>query len=143
MVGSIRLPANRGPQVSLPEDWDLIPGARGCTPQGCAFRDHHAELLALDATVWGISAQPFAEQQEFVDRLHIPFLLLNDSALRLAEPPLSLPTFTVDGLTLFKRVTLVAHGGQITKVFYPVFPPDQNAADVIRYLQPWREEPDR
>ena len=128
-------PRTGGPGVTLPEDWDLIPGARGCTPQSCAFRDHHAELQSLDATVWGLSAQPIEEQREFVDRMHIPFPLLNDSALRLIEQPLRLPTFTVEVLTLYKRVTLIADEPRISRVFYPVFPPDRNASEVIDYLR--------
>jgi len=128
-------PRTGGPGVTLPEDWDLIPGARGCTPQSCAFRDHHAELQSLDATVWGLSAQPIEEQREFVDRMHIPFPLLNDSALRLIEQPLRLPTFTVEGLTLYKRVTLITDEARISRVFYPVFPPDRNASEVIDYLR--------
>lgn len=128
-------PRTGGPGVNLPDDWDLIPGARGCTPQACAFRDHHAELQDLGATVWGLSAQPIEEQQEFGERMHIPFPLLNDSALRLAEPPLRIPTFTADGITLYKRVTLIAEEGRITRVFYPVFPPDRNAEEVLGYLR--------
>jgi peroxiredoxin len=127
-------PRTGGPDVQIPDDWDLIPGARGCTPQGCAFRDHHADLQAFDATVWGMSAQPLAEQQDFAARMHIPFPLLNDAGLRLAAAPLRLPTFTAGGLTLYKRVTLVAEDRHITKVFYPVFPPDRNATDVIDHL---------
>ncbi len=131
-------PRTGGPEVNLPEDWDLIPGARGCPPQSCAFRDHHAELQALDATVWGLSAQPIEEQREFVDRMHIPFPLLNDSALRLIEQPLRLPTFNVEDLTLYKRVTLIADEARISRVFYPVFPPDRNASEVIDYLRSGR-----
>lgn len=128
-------PRTGGPDVALPEDWDLIPGARGCTPQACAFRDHNAELSALGATVWGLSAQPFEEQREFAQRMHIPFPLLNDARLRLADSPLRLPTFTTGGLSLYRRVTLVAEGSRIVRVFYPVFPPDRNAGEVIAYLQ--------
>jgi peroxiredoxin len=127
-------PRTGGPGVALPDGWDQIPGARGCTPQSCGFRDHHADLRALDATVWGLSAQPLHEQQQFAERMHIPFPLLNDSGLRLAGAPLRLPTFTVDGQTLYRRVTLVVDRGRITRVFYPVFPPDRNAADVVEHL---------
>ena len=127
-------PRTGGPGVSLPDDWDLIPGARGCTPQACAFGDHHAELATLDATVWGVSAQPIGEQREFAERMHLPFPLLNDSAHRLAEPPLRLPTFTAGTRRLYRRVTLVAERGRVVRVFYPVFPPDQNAADVVADL---------
>ena len=128
-------PRTGGPAVNLPEDWDLIPGARGCTPQSCAFRDHHDELRALNATVWGLGAQPIEEQREFVERMQIPFPLLNDSALRLASQPLRLPTFTVTGMTLYKRITLIAEEARITRFFYPVFPPDRNASEVIDYLR--------
>ena len=88
--------------------------------------------------MWGLSAQPIEEQREFVDRMHIPFPLLNDSALRLIEQPLRLPTFTVEGLTLYKRVTLIADEARISRVFYPVFPPDRNASEVIDYLRSGR-----
>lgn len=127
-------PRTGGPDIDLPDDWDLIPGARGCTPQSCAFRDHRAELTALGATVWGVSAQPIEEQREFADRMHIPFPLLNDSGLTLAEPPLRLPTFTAAGMTLYKRITLVARDGLIEHVFYPVHPPEANASDVMAWL---------
>lgn len=128
-------PRTGGPGIDLPDDWDMIPGARGCTPQSCAFRDHHAELQALGATVWGLSAQPIEEQADFAERMHIPFPLLNDTALQLARSDLALPTFRGGGMTLYRRLTLIAKGGLIDKVFYPVFPPDRNAEDVIRYLE--------
>lgn len=127
-------PRTGGPGVDLPNDWELIPGARGCTAQSCAFRDHHLELARFGATVRGLSSQPRAEQRVFAERMHMPFPLLNDSALRLAATPLRLPTFVAGGITLYRRLTLVAERGRIRKVFYPVFPPDQNAGDVIRYL---------
>jgi peroxiredoxin len=128
-------PRTGGPAIDLPDDWDLIPGARGCTPQACAFRDHQAELRALRATVWGLSAQPISEQREFAARLHIPFPLLNDSTLSLSRPPLVLPTFTAAGMTLYKRITLIVRDGDIEKVFYPVHPPEANATDVIAWLE--------
>lgn len=128
-------PRTGGPAVSLPEDWDLIPGARGCTPQSCAFGDHHAELGALGATVWGLGAQPIQEQREFAQRMHIPFPLLNDSELRLSRPLLRLPTFTAEGVTLYRRVTIIAEHSVIRHVMYPVFPPDRNAADVVEWLR--------
>lgn len=128
-------PRTGGPGIDLPDDWDLIPGARGCTPQSCAFRDHFAELQDLDATVWGVSAQPSHEQRDFAQRMHMPFPLLNDAGYSLAEPPLSLPTFDGSGLTLYRRLTLVADAVAINRVFYPVFPPDGNATDVIEYLR--------
>ena len=124
-----------GPGIELPGNWDLIPGARGCTPQACAFRDHAAELEHLDASVWGVSAQPIEEQRDFVARMGIPFPLLNDGELRLARPPLRLPTFTVAGMTLYRRVTIIARRQVITHVVYPVFPPDENAAEVVTYLE--------
>ncbi len=127
-------PRTGGPGIDLPDDWDLIPGARGCTPQACEFRDHHGELAALDATVWGLSAQPAAEQQVFAARMHIPFPLLNDQALRLAGEPPRLPVFTSGGTRLYRRVTLIARGGRVKRVWYPVFPPDRNAADVVAWL---------
>ena len=116
-----------------PAGWDDIPGARGCTPQSCAFRDSLAEFAGLGATVVGISAQSPAEQGEFADREHIPFPLLSDSGLRLAAE-LGLPTFEVEGITLYKRLTFVAEAGRIVKVFYPVFPPDRNAVEVLAWL---------
>lgn len=114
--------------------WNEIPGARGCTPQSCAFRDHHAELKRLGAAVYGASAQPLEQQKEAVARLHLPFELLNDSALEFAAA-MKLPTFEYDSIRLIKRVTLIIENGAIIKVFYPVFPPDKNAADVIAWLE--------
>jgi peroxiredoxin len=121
------------PGEPLPAGWDDIPGARGCTPQSCAYRDSLAEFSALGATVIGISAQTPGEQREFAAREHIPFALLSDSGLSLAEA-LRLPTFEADGMTLYKRLTLVAEAGVIGKVFYPVFPPDRDAAEVLAWL---------
>ena len=114
--------------------WNEIPGARGCTPQSCAFRDQYAELRDLGANVYGASAQLLADQKEAVQRLHLPFELLNDSSLALASA-LNLPTFEYNSLRLIKRLTLVVENGTIHKVFYPVFPPNQNAADVIDWLR--------
>lgn len=127
-------PRTGGPGIELPDDWDMIPGARGCTPQSCAFRDHHAEMQALNTTVWGLSAQPIEEQAAFAERMHIPFPLLNDSDLILESSALSAPVFAVDGMTLYRRMTLIADVSGIKHVFYPVFPPDRNAADVIEWL---------
>lgn len=121
------------PDSEMPRGWDEIPGARGCTPQSCAFRDHHAELRALGARVYGISAQDVAFQKKIAERLHLPFELLSDEDLILAEA-LSLPTFEVEGLRLLRRLTLIVADGQIQKVFYPVFPPDKNAEEVVRWL---------
>jgi peroxiredoxin len=133
LVGYV-YPRTGVPGELLPAGWDDIPGARGCTPQSCAYRDAMAEFEQLGATVVGISAQPAAEQREFAEREHIPFPLLNDSRLRLART-LGLPTFEVDGMTLYRRLTLIAERGAIVKVFYPVFPPDGDAAQVLGWLR--------
>ncbi len=128
-------PMTGRPDVALPDGWDAIPGARGCTPQACAFRDHHADLTALGVTaVFGLSTQDTAYQREAVDRLHLPFPLLSDADLAL-QTALSLPTFAVDDQVLLKRLTMVARDGRIETVFYPVFPPDRNASDVLAWLR--------
>jgi peroxiredoxin len=127
-------PRTGTPGEPLPAGWDDIPGARGCTPQSCAYRDSLAEFSALGAVVIGISAQTAEEQRQFAEREHIPFALLSDNGLGLAEA-LRLPTFEADGITLYKRLTLVAEAGVISKVFYPVFPPDRNAAEVLAWLR--------
>jgi peroxiredoxin len=114
--------------------WDDIPGARGCTPQTCAFRDRHSAFTRLGATVVGISAMDPAEQAAFAEREAIGYPLANDGPLRLSVE-LGLPTFSVHGTTLYKRLTFVARGGRIEKVFYPVFPPDRNAAEVEAWLR--------
>jgi len=116
------------------EGWEAIPGARGCTPQSCAFRDHHLELQALGVDVYGLSTQNTEFQQEVVQRLHLPFAMLSDENLELTTA-LNLPTFEVNGLTLIKRLTLVVHDGAIEHVFYPVFPPNTHAEVVIAWLQ--------
>jgi peroxiredoxin len=121
------------PGQPSPTGWDDIPGARGCTPQSCVFRDTLGEFAARGATVVGISSQTPAEQREFAEREHIPFPLLSDNDLKLATT-LRLPTFEVDGMTLYKRLTLIAEAGRIVKAFYPVFPPDRNAAAVLAWL---------
>ena len=122
------------PGVENPPGWDSIPGARGCTPQSCAFRDHFAELKALGVNrLFGLSTQGTAYQREVADRLQLPFPILSDEHLRLAEA-LRLPTFQTSGMTLLKRLTLVIHAGKIEHVFYPVFPPDRNASEVIAWL---------
>jgi peroxiredoxin len=130
-------PMTGRPGVALPEGWDAIPGARGCTPQSCAFRDHHAELRALGTGVFGLSAQTTDYQREARDRLHLPFDLLSDSGLEL-KAALSLPTFAAGGIELYKRLTLIAEDGRIAKVFYPVFPPDRNADGVLEWLRTQR-----
>ena len=121
------------PDVPSPQGWDDIPGARGCTPQSLAFRDRHDEIRALHATVLGLSTQTSADQTEIAARLDLPFPLLSDADLHLAQA-LDLPTFTVEDMTLIKRLTLVVTEGIIEKVFYPVFPPDQSADQVIVWL---------
>jgi peroxiredoxin len=122
-------------QAPLVADWDQIPGARGCTPQSCSFRDHYAELKGLGvARIFGLSTQDTAYQREAVERLHLPFPVLSDERLALANA-IKLPTFAAAGLTLHKRMALVIDDGVVTKVFYPVFPPDQNAAEVIAWLK--------
>lgn len=127
-------PRTGTPGVALPAGWDDIPGARGCTPQSCAYRDALAELEAPAATVVGVSAQDAAEQAEFAAREQIPFPLLSDPGLRLGGA-LGLPTFEAGGRTLYKRLTLVAEEGVIAKAFYPVFPPDRDATAVIAWLR--------
>lgn len=122
------------PDGELPEGWDEIPGARGCTPENCAFRDHAGDLAELGATVYGLSAQPLAEQQAFAEREAMPYPLLNDAELVLAGH-LGLPTFEAGGMRLYRRLTLVARGGRIEKVFYPVFPPGEHAREVVRWLR--------
>ncbi len=123
------------PGVDLPPGWDDIPGARGCTPQSCGFRDHFAELKALGAShLFGLSTQNTDYQREAAERLHLPFAILSDAKLAFARA-LNLPTFSVAGMTLLKRMALVFDDGIIDKVFYPVFPPDKNAAEVMAWLR--------
>ncbi len=122
------------PGIDNPPGWDLIPGARGCTPQSCSFRDHFAELKALGvAHLFGLSSQDTAYQREVAERLHLPFAILSDEHFKLTEA-LRLPTFQTNGMTLLKRLALAIRDGRIEHVFYPVFPPDQNASDVIAWL---------
>jgi peroxiredoxin len=121
------------PDLDLPPGWDDIPGARGCTPQSCAFRDHHAELKELGASVFGLSTQDTSYQREAAERLRLPFRLLSDEGLEFARA-LDLPTFEAEGMTLIKRLTLVIEEGVISKVFYPVFPPGKDAEDVLDWL---------
>lgn len=127
-------PMTGRPGVPLPDGWDLVPGARGCTAEACAFRDHHAELRAAGADVYGLSSQTTDYQREAVSRLHLSFPLLADEHLKLAEA-LRLPTFEVQGLRLYKRLTLVVSAGMIEHVFYPVFPPDAHAGQVLAWLR--------
>jgi peroxiredoxin len=156
LLPPLRLPATSGDEVSLaeaaagtlvlyvyprtgvpgqpmPEGWDEIPGARGCTPQNCAFRDLHGELQATGAMVHGVSAQPLEEQCEFAARERMPFPLLSDPELCLADDP-GLPTFEADGMRLYKRITMIARDGAIEDVIYPVFPPGSDAARAVALL---------
>jgi peroxiredoxin len=127
-------PRTGKPGVENPPGWDMIPGARGCTPQSCSFRDHFAELKGLGVTnLFGLSAQDPAYQQEATERLHLPFAILSDEHLALSRA-MKLPTFQTSGMTLFKRFTLVIDDGVVKHVFYPVFPPDRSAADVVEWL---------
>jgi len=127
-------PMTGRPNVPLPEGWDEIPGARGCTPQSCSFRDHHDELRSLGSGVFGLSAQTSDYQREARDRLHLPFELLSDTSLQMKHT-LRLPTFTVSGMELYKRLTFIIRDGRIVKVFYPVFPSDRNVNDVLAWLR--------
>jgi peroxiredoxin len=128
------------PRTGIPDEpkfydrWEAIPGARGCTPESCAFRDHYQELGAADAEVFGLSTQDTAFQRDAVKRLHLPFALLSDDSLAFTRA-LDLPTFEVNGLTLLKRLTLVVREGKIEHVFYPVFPPDGHAEEVLAWLK--------
>jgi peroxiredoxin len=123
------------PGQPLPDGWDAIPGARGCTPQSCSFRDHFAELKRLGvAHLYGLSTQDNAYQREAAERLHLPFELLSDRNLDFARA-LELPTFTVGEMTLLKRMVLIIDDGTIAKVFYPVFPPDKSAEEVLAWLE--------
>jgi peroxiredoxin len=159
LIPSIRLPATSGIQIDLSNEskswivvycyprtgrpdqaplggaevWNAIPGARGCTPQSCAYRDHYAELTALGATVYGLSTQDTESQQEAATRLHLPFPLLSDAQLNFAHA-LRLPTFCVEGVELIKRLTLIIRADRIEEVFYPVFPSNADAGRVIEWL---------
>jgi peroxiredoxin len=121
-------------EPELTPDWDQIPGARGCTPESCGFRDHAAELWGAGAAVAGVSTQTTDDQREAAERLELPFPLLSDADLTLATA-LRLPTFEVGGLKLLKRLTLIVRAGRIEHVFYPVFPPDSHADDVLAWLR--------
>jgi peroxiredoxin len=127
-------PRTGQPGVENPDGWDMIPGARGCTPQSCSFRDHFADLKRLGVrNLFGLSTQDPVYQKEAAERLHLPFAILSDETLALAHA-MKLPTFETGGMTLMKRFTLVIDEGVITHVFYPVFPPDRSAADVADWL---------
>jgi peroxiredoxin len=128
-------PRTGRPGQQMPTGWNAIPGARGCTPQSCSFRDHFNELRTLGvAHVYGLSSQDSAYQREAVERLHLPFAILSDADLTLRRA-LRVPTFEVDGMVLLKRMALVIDDGAIVKVFYPVFPPDRSAAEVVAWLR--------
>ena len=126
-------PMTGKPDVALPDGWDKIPGARGCTPQSCSFRDHYAELSQLGADVFGISTQDTQYQKEMVERLHLPFPVISDAEFKFCDT-LNIPTFNVDGKKLMKRVTIITHKGNIKAVHYPVFPSDADPQWVISYL---------
>ena len=127
-------PRTGRPGIDNPPGWDMIPGARGCTPQSCSFRDHVDELRALGVDhLFGLSTQDTAYQREAAERLHLPFALLSDHQLTLTRA-MRLPTFETSGMVLLKRFTLAIVDGTVEHVFYPVFPPDRSAADVILWL---------
>jgi peroxiredoxin len=127
-------PRTGRPGVENPDGWDMIPGARGCTPQSCSFRDHFAELKALGVDhLFGLSTQDTDYQREAAERLHLPFAILSDERLQLTRA-MNLPTFETGGMTLLKRFTLVIEDGTVKHVFYPVFPPDRSASDVVEWF---------
>lgn len=127
-------PMTGRPDADLPQGWDDIPGARGCTPQACAFRDLHDDLLEAGAgRVFGLSTQPTEYQLEAVERLHLPYPMLSDHGLMFADA-VGLPRFEVNGEVLLKRMALVIQDSFVKKAFYPVFPPDRNAQDVLDWL---------
>ena len=127
-------PRTGTPGVDPPPGWDEFPGARGCTPQSCAFRDHAADLAGLGARVAGLSAQALDEQVEFAARNHMPYPVIADPELRL-HAALRMPLMEIAGFTLYKRLALISEAGRIVKVLYPVFPPDRNAGDVVAWLR--------
>ena len=127
-------PRTSEPGHPAPAGWDVIPGARGCIPQACTFRDHHAELAALQSEVFGLSTQPTSYQAEMAERLHLPFAVLSDEHFAFTEA-LGLPTFDTDGMRLLKRLTLIARGNQIEAVFYPVLAPERSADAVLAWLK--------
>ena len=128
-------PMTGQPNIALPKGWDEIPGARGCTPQSCSFRDNFSELKKLNIeNIFGLSSQTTKYQKEMSERLHLPYPILSDEKLLFANA-LKLPTFKVDNMNLIKRITLITNNNKIIKYFYPVFPPDQNVNDVIFWLK--------
>lgn len=134
-------PRTGRPDEEPPDGWNLIPGARGCTPQSCAFRDHYRELESLDARVFGLSSQDTDYQREAAERLHLPFPLLSDEQLAFASA-MRLPLFEAGSMRLLKRLTLIIRDGTVEYVFYPVFPPDRNAEQVLDWLRIHREHRD-
>jgi peroxiredoxin len=128
-------PRTGDPQAGTPDGWNAIPGARGCTPQSCGFRDHFADLKRLGvAQLYGLSTQATDYQREAVERLHLPFAILSDADFALTRA-MTLPTFAFNGMELIKRMAWVIDAGAITKLFYPVFPPDRNAEEVVAWLR--------
>lgn len=127
-------PRTGRPDRAVPKAWDAIPGARGCTPESCGFRDHHSELSALGAAVFGVSTQDSDYQREAVQRLRLPFELLSDSSFALADA-MRLPTFEFDGERLLKRLTMIVRDGRVERIFYPVFPPDGHAEEVVAWIR--------
>ena len=131
-------PRSGRPDMPIPAGWDQIPGARGCTPHSCAYRDHYGEFQKLNTAVFGASSQDTAYQQEFAGRTNLPYEILSDAEFRLTDA-LRLPTFVFEGKRLIKRLALVSERGRIEKVFYPVFPPDKNAETVLSWLKQERK----
>jgi peroxiredoxin len=127
-------PRTGRPESDPPPGWDEVPGARGCTPQACAYRDHYAELRAFDAQVYGVSTQTTEYQQEMAARLHLPYPVLSDADFRLTDA-LALPTFEIHGMRLIRRLTLLVRANRIEHCFYPVFPPDADADRVVQWLR--------
>nr|WP_244431706.1 peroxiredoxin [Segniliparus rugosus] len=141
--GALHLPLTGRPDFDLPEGWNAIPGARGCTPESCGFRDHFHDLLEAGAgRVYGLSSQDSDYQREVVERLHLPFDMLSDPGFSLAEA-LRLPTFEAGGARLHTRLTLVLREGRVEHVFYPIFPPDRHAEQVLAWLRGNPLEPGR
>jgi peroxiredoxin len=130
-------PMTGQPNVALPDGWDQIPGARGCTPQSCSFRDHYQEFQALGTEVVGLSVQSTEYQKEMADRLHLPFPVASDANYEF-QKALNMPTFVAAGMTLLKRVTLITNNGVIEAVHYPIFPSDSDPAWVIDYLKTYQ-----
>lgn len=126
-------PLTAQPDMKLPQGWDGIPGASGCTPQARGFRDHYQELKSLGVQVFGMSTQDTSYQQEVVERLLLPFELLSDSSLEFTTE-MRLPTFSIENMTFIKRLTIITYNGKVEKVFYPVFPPNKNAEDVTNWF---------